>query len=154
MSLIENRRLECGKILQNHNGQYFFVCSTCDLEFVTLSSFLEHHTNGHDDEDFQKQSDDLTMPFTKKLNFDRKIKVSKKGSNDLTVALSEQKDVVQESKVDKDTSDSMDDSSEPAHKIKAVLRTVSRYEPPRRTILVSPKANKPARNVTFGKDNV
>lgn len=146
MSFVQNPRVECGKILQNHNGQYFFVCSTCELEFVTLSSFLNHQNDAHDTKEFEKQSDELTIPFTK--NVGRKIKESIMGSKDLGVSFTEQKNAMREIKDDKDSSDSMDDCAEHVNKIKALLRSVSNSEP-RRTILVSPKAKKPARN--FGK---
>ncbi|KAG4078173.1 hypothetical protein HA402_002225 [Bradysia odoriphaga] len=145
MSLIHNPRVECGKILQNRNGQYFFVCSTCELEFVTLSSFLSHQNDGHEANELRNQSDDLTVPFTKKLNFRRKIKGPQMESNDLTVPFSGQTDEIT---IDKDTSDSADDCPEPVEKIKAVLRTVSQSEP-RRTILVSPKPKKTTRKTGY-----
>lgn len=49
MSFVENFRTEQGIILQNKNGQYFFVCSKCNLEFVSLESFLTHQKNMHNE---------------------------------------------------------------------------------------------------------
>ncbi|XP_037037448.1 uncharacterized protein LOC119075157 [Bradysia coprophila] len=105
MSLIQNPRVECGEILQNRNGQYFFVCSTCKLEFVTLSSFLSHQNDGHEDNELRNQSNDLTVPFTKKR--------PKMQSDDLTVSVSKQTD----------------------EKIRAGLRTASQCEPRRTILI-------------------
>ncbi|XP_037049078.1 uncharacterized protein LOC119083459 [Bradysia coprophila] len=121
MSLIKNPRVECGKILQNCTGQYFFVCSTCELEFVTLSSFLSHQNDGHEADELRNQSNDLTIPFLEQTD---------------------------EITVDTDTSDSADDCSEPVEKIRAGLGTSSQCEP-RLTRLVSPKPRKTARKIGF-----
>lgn len=145
MSLIECVRDECGKIMQNRNGQYFFVCSKCDLEFVTLWSFLDHLNDSHDSKDFRNQSDDLTIPFTKKLPYGR-TRIT--GSEDAIIF---EREDVRDIKVENNSSDMFtDDCSEPVHKANAVLRTVSKSEP-RRAILVSPKPKKPARRVALGK---
>lgn len=38
---------ERGKIVQNENGQYFYVCSVCQFEFITPESFREHQVAFH-----------------------------------------------------------------------------------------------------------
>lgn len=43
----ENSRQECGKILQNKFGQYFFVCQTCFCEFLSLEAFIQHRRITH-----------------------------------------------------------------------------------------------------------
>lgn len=41
------RRLECGKILQNHVGQLFLICQTCHFECLSIESFTQHQTAAH-----------------------------------------------------------------------------------------------------------
>lgn len=50
----ENSRQECGKILQNKFGQYFFVCQTCFCEHLSLESFIQHRTIMHGEQQHQE----------------------------------------------------------------------------------------------------
>lgn len=46
-SIFKIERNARGKIFQNDNGQYFFVCDTCLYEFITIESFENHQKIAH-----------------------------------------------------------------------------------------------------------
>lgn len=60
MSSTFQSREECGRIVKNINNQYFYICSTCRWEFVTIDSFKSHQTKAHDAQKLEHHSTKTT----------------------------------------------------------------------------------------------
>lgn len=102
MSLIvANNRHERGQVLQNEHGQYFVVCVTCNYEFVTIATFINHQNVAHNAKESQNLLDDLTEPKRKNVGDDAKE------SPNLT-----------------------DDSTEPEQRSNGVSRVIPQIKPP------------------------